>query len=782
MNIRRSALGVVLRLCAAEVVRELYRGLLLREADSGGLAAHSARLRKSPDLAALLREMSGSQEHWEQIFRSRAAELVEVAYRGLLKRDADPNALQGYAAALADTRDLQMLLATIARSDEHWIKTLETRAPDVVRALYAGLLDRDPDPEALQQRAEHLAATRDLSPLLENLAGSDEHWDRQLATRAPQLVQSLYRVLLKRDVDASGLQSYSKMILQPDGVGKVAARIVHSREFTGLDKQPIVVFLHIEKTAGTSMQGMLRDAFGRHAHLDHADRLAEIAASELANYSVIAGHFNHDSLKYIPGGRPVVFTFVREPKERLLSLYYFWRAHEPSAPHWTGDMKLANELLLEDFFARRDIGERTGIWNHMTWAIMGQRQWAEWRVALTAATGQAAADFIETTARPAIRARLREFAFVGLQGDYDRSVEMLCDVLGWPRFKQVRAEHSLEALTQSHPNFKRNVEQQPRTAQLDSLLDHFVQLDNVVYAEAEARYAEFLEKFGDAARSGGKSGDRNRHSTFCAADLRAQKLVFLHLPKTGGTTLQNLLRPHFDTQLTCPERFNGLRHYAAGELARYRYFAGHFDLPSVRLIPGRKQIITLLRDPVTRLASFYYFQRAHKPEAIERRNLELARLASTLTMAEFFRAPEVRSHRAINNAMTRLLTEAVEAVHLAGRAEGRVTTEGALASAPLALSELCSLDAFGLMERYDESVRLIFSTIGLTPPTSIEKKQVLDDIVNQYPGMRQIDKEPITDEIRELMHELVAADRELYQGAVRTFDGRIQALDGIVPK
>jgi hypothetical protein len=54
------------------------------------------------------------------------------------------------------------------------------------------------------------------------------------------------------------------------------------------------------------------------------------------------------------------------------------------------------------------------------------------------------------------------------------------------------------------------------------------------------------------------------NADFTAHDLEEPKLVFLHIPKTGGQTLHNLLLPHFAPEVVCPERFNGLRHFAAG--------------------------------------------------------------------------------------------------------------------------------------------------------------------------------------------------------------------------
>ena len=246
-------------------------------------------------------------------------------------------------------------------------------------------------------------------------------------------------------------------------------------------------------------------------------------------------------------------------------------------------------------------------------------------------------------------------------------------------------------------------------------------------------------------------------------DLEQRKIVFLHLPKTGGTTLHHLLIQQTEPDCVCPERFNGLHAYPSGELAHYRLFSGHFDLVSTRLIPGRKAVITMFRDPVQRLVSVYNFQRAHRKETIESSGLELARLANQYSMADFFRVDEVRCHPSINNAMTRILTQQFPSWRWEYGV--KISPEEQLPDLELALENLKSLDAFGIVEMYDESVKFMFSNLGLSQPEEIQPKMVLDTIVQEDPGLQAIVKEPVTEEVLGLMEDLVDADRQLYKNA-----------------
>ena len=210
-------------------------------------------------------------------------------------------------------------------------------------------------------------------------------------------------------------------------------------------------------------------------------------------YDVFAGHFNYDSLRFIPRRTLSIFTFVREPRQRLISLYQFLRAHESGHPNFVseGTMELANRLLIEEFFENPEIRKDYGFWNNMCWAVMGQLQWQEWMSLLTMEKDEiAVADILDSTVRPAIKERLRKFMFVGLQEDFDRSVQALFRLMKKEPPAKVRADHSLEKLMLTEPEFKRKMEKQPVTPRVNTALDGLIQLDNIVYEEAKKLYTE----------------------------------------------------------------------------------------------------------------------------------------------------------------------------------------------------------------------------------------------------------------------------------------------------
>jgi len=132
--------------------------------------------------------------------------------------------------------------------------------------------------------------------------------------------------------------------------------------------------------------------------------------------------------------------------------------------------------------------------------------------------------------------------------------------------------------------------------------------------------------------------------------------------------------------------------------------------------------------------------------------------------------------------MTRVLTQVVDGRKIETKAVAEVAAEDLRPHVSQALRELSALDAFGIVERYEESARLILSAIGLPVPQETEGRQAQGEIAAQEPAMRQIERESLAEDIRDLVGELVVADLQLYQHATRIFEERLQSRGGPVPK
>ena len=126
--------------------------------------------------------------------------------------------------------------------------------------------------------------------------------------------------------------------------------------------------------------------------------------------------------------------------------------------------------------------------------------------------------------------------------------------------------------------------------------------------------------------------------------MSAEHLIFLHIPKTAGQSVHAFLERLFGAVQISPARVN--HHLAAmtvAEIRRHRVHSGHFDWSLLDCLPDPKFSFTVLRDPLERVLSFYFFLRAQASELPEA-ELSLPRnqgLRAALQMApdQFFASP-----------------------------------------------------------------------------------------------------------------------------------------------
>jgi len=93
----------------------------------------------------------------------------------------------------------------------------------------------------------------------------------------------------------------------------------------------------------------------------------------------------------------------------------------------------------------------------------------------------------------------------------------------------------------------------------------------------------------------------------------SETLIFLHLPKTGGNTLKSVIRRQYPKESICELHYparEAVQEFSLRPLeerAGYRVVTGHMQLGLHEFIPGPSCYLTMLRDPVARGISAYFF-------------------------------------------------------------------------------------------------------------------------------------------------------------------------------
>ena len=103
------------------------------------------------------------------------------------------------------------------------------------------------------------------------------------------------------------------------------------------------------------------------------------------------------------------------------------------------------------------------------------------------------------------------------------------------------------------------------------------------------------------------------------ADAVSEAVIFLHMPKGAGTTLNRLIEweyPLFDIYSIDPVFFRWswahLQRLSEKRLKRTRVFKGHMLFGLHEILPQPATYITVLREPVDRVVSAFYFMRNYK--------------------------------------------------------------------------------------------------------------------------------------------------------------------------
>lgn len=224
-------------------------------------------------------------------------------------------------------------------------------------------------------------------------------WKELIENSGEEIVDILYKAVLTRPADSQGV-NYWKSVLLQEGINDlltITNTLINSEEFViNLDnhityktrvhpvelyEEPVICFIHITKCAGQSFIKLLRSIFGEEKVTLPFRNLQNFPINMINRFQVIAEHSDYDEIRmFLPRKNILFITFLREPIERLKSLYNFWHAHDLTVfslfkDNWL--LELANTLSPLEFFKHSKI--RNILWNEMTFRVMGYRLHKLWK-------------------------------------------------------------------------------------------------------------------------------------------------------------------------------------------------------------------------------------------------------------------------------------------------------------------------------------------------------------------------------------------------------------------
>jgi hypothetical protein len=193
-----------------------------------------------------------------------------------------------------------------------------------------------------------------------------------------------------------------------------------------------------------------------------------------------------------------------------------------------------------------------------------------------------------------------------------------------------------------------------------------------------------------------------------------ENIIFLHLPKAGGTTLRHVFYDQYkylrkgelytiNRTKETPDFLN----LPQKEKDKIKVLVGHFPFGLHEHLRGDFKYVTFMRDPVDRVISAYYYNKGHQSSDV----YEIIKI-NNLTLGEYLdRNIEPWS----NNAMTK---------HFAGcslQEFKEECTQEMFEKAKINVLNHCI--AVGLTEKFDESLLVFQSVLNWSLPT-YERKNI----------------------------------------------------------
>lgn len=223
----------------------------------------------------------------------------------------------------------------------------------------------------------------------------------------------------------------------------------------------LIFFLHIPKTGGLTMRRLLDRQYAgkktfRYPPQEPIIAIRKLSPERRSRLKCVYGHFSYGVHRNFQA-KPIYITMLRDPLERIISMYYFIRSRPQNKLYMQ-----ANRLSFEQFVMSELPSIQMPLRNHQTRMVSGQHQ---------------------PNLSIAKQNIQKQFAVVGITEMYPESVFMMKKVLGWNN-----VSYTKKNITKSRPK------QTTVSPKIKELIRKNNALDYQLYAFAKKRLMMQIEQ------------------------------------------------------------------------------------------------------------------------------------------------------------------------------------------------------------------------------------------------------------------------------------------------
>ena len=239
-----------------------------------------------------------------------------------------------------------------------------------------------------------------------------------------------------------------------------------------------------------------------------------------------------------------------------------------------------------------------------------------------------------------------------------------------------------------------------------------------------------------------------------------ETIVFYHLPKTAGTTLNQIIHQNYPSEHIVSPGIDthafvaDFQTWTDERKAKIRFLQGHLPFGVHQLLPQSTRCFTILRHPIARTISYYYHAKRNENHYLYRLiNKKKMPLKALIESGEALM---------MNDGQTRLLSSVWGDVPVRGVTDEMVET---------AVSNLRQMTVVGLTEQFDATLLLLQHAFAW------------DNIyyTRRNVGSKRSDPKEFDNETIKVIVEHNRKDLHLYRVAQEIFKQQIQAFTAVMP-